>query len=184
MRRFVTVLTIAALLIICAPLRADDLLYGYFADYLDALRTQAGIPALAAAIVNVDNSVWERAFGQQDLERSTWASPNTPFHLDGLMQVVTASLVLRCVEEGRLSLDDRIGHFKPSSPDADATIRQVLTHTSGPSDNLVFAYRPQRLEPLALAIRACTRDSFREHVGNTLNRFAMFDSVPGPDAIS
>ena len=184
MRRLVAVLTIAGLFIVGAPLRAEDLLLGYFADYLDALRTQAGIPGLAAAIVNVDNTIWPRAFGQQDIERGTPTTPTTAFHVDGLTEVVTASLVLRCVEDGRLSLDDRIGAFKPSSPDADATIRQVLTHTSGPSDNLTFAYRPQRLEPLANAIRACTRDSFRESVAtDVLARFSMLDSIPGPDAI-
>ena len=85
--------------------------------------------------------------------------------------------MLRCVEEGRLSLDDRIGQFKPDSPDANATIRQILTHTSGAPDGLVFAYRPERLEPLARAIRACTDDSFRETLANLLDRLAMIDSV-------
>ena len=42
---------------------------------------------------------------------------DTPFHVDGLTQMFTATLVLRCVEEGRLSLDDRIGQFNPSSPE-------------------------------------------------------------------
>jgi CubicO group peptidase (beta-lactamase class C family) len=185
MRRFAAVLTLAALVLVRAPLHAaDDLLYNYFADYLDALRAQAGIPGLAAAIVNIDGSIWERPFGQQDLERGKATQTITPFHVDGLTQIVTASLVLRCVEEGRLSLDDRIGQFKPSSSDAGATVRQVLTHTSGNPDNLVFQYRPERLESLSLAIRACTGDSFRENVANVLTRIAMLDSVPGPDVIN
>src|SRR5262249_50207307 len=70
---------------------------------------------------------------------------------------------------------------KKTSPDAGATIRQVLTHTSGSPDNPVFNFRPERLEPLALAVRACSGDSYRERVGVLLDRFAMFDSVPGPD---
>jgi CubicO group peptidase (beta-lactamase class C family) len=182
MRRFVAVL-IAVLLLVRVPLGAEDLLYGYFSDYLDALRTQAGIPGLAAAIVNVDGKVWDRAYGKSNIERGDFVHSDTPFHLDGLTQIVTASLVLRCVEEGRLSLDDRIGQFKKSSPDAGATIRQVLTHTSGPPDNLTFSYRPERLETLALAIRACSGDSYRERVGNWLDQFAMINSVPGPDAV-
>ncbi len=128
MRRFFAVLI--AVLVVCVPLHAQDLLYNYFGDYLDALRTQAGIPGLAAAIVNVDGTVREYEFGQKNIERSDPARANTPFHFDGLTEIVTASLVLRCVEEGRLSLEDRIGQFKKSSPDAGATIRQVLTHTS------------------------------------------------------
>src|SRR5947207_2986883 len=184
MRRLAAVLTIAALVIIRAPVHADDiLLYSYFADYLEALRSQAGIPGLAAAVVNIDGVIWPRAFGQQDIEHGKPTQEITPFHVDGLTQIVTASLVLRCVEEGRLSLDDRIGQFKASSPDAGATIRQVLTHTAGSPDNLVFNYRPERLDALSHAIRACSGDSYRERVGIVLEQFAMVDSVPGPDAI-
>ena len=69
------------------------------------------------------------SFGWQDIERSIATRADTPFHLDGVTQIVTATLVLRCVEEGRLSLDDRIGQFIPDSPNANATIRQILTHT-------------------------------------------------------
>ena len=55
MRRFFAVF-VAVLVLVRVPLHAQDLLYNYFGDYLDALRTQAGIPGLAAAIVNVDGS--------------------------------------------------------------------------------------------------------------------------------
>jgi CubicO group peptidase (beta-lactamase class C family) len=183
MRLPLLVLTIAVWLLVPAPLAAQNQVLDRLGDYVDALRVQAGIPALAASIIGPDEILWEQAFGRQDTERSIAARTDTPFHLDGLTQVFTATLVLRCVEEGRLSLDDRIGQFKPDSPDANATIRQVLTHTSGASDGLVFAYRPERLEPLARAIRACANDSFRETLANLLGRLAMIDSVPGPDII-
>jgi CubicO group peptidase (beta-lactamase class C family) len=181
MRRFVAVF-IAVLFLVRVPLHAQELLYDYFGDYLNALRTQAGIPGLAAAIVNVDGTVRPYEFGQKNIERADPARGDTPFHFDGLTEIVTASLVLRCVEEGRLSLDDRIGQFKKASPDAGATIREVLTHTSGGPNNLVFNYRPERLEPLMLAIRACSGDSYRERVALLLEQSAMADSVPGPDA--
>ena len=187
MRYSVPALAVAASLLAGVPVRAedpiDDLIFGRFRDYVESLRTQAGIPGLAAAIVGPDDILWEHAFGWQDLERSIATRTDTPFHLDGLTQVFTASLVLRCVEEGRLSLDDRIGRFDSASPDANATLRQVLTHTSGTPDNLVFAHQPERLAPLASAIRTCTGDSFRESTTDLLDRLAMTDSVPGPDVI-
>jgi len=187
MRHSVLALAVAVVLFAGVPVRADDpideLIFGRFRDYVDSLRAQAGIPGLAAAIVGPDAILWDQAFGWQDLERSIATRTDTPFHLDGLTQVFTASLVLRCVEEGRLSLDDEIGRFAPSSPHAGATVRQVLTHTSGPPDNLVFDYRPERLGPLASVMRACSADSFRETVANLLGRLAMTDSVPGPDVV-
>ncbi len=182
MRRIAVTLTLVAILCIRGSLRADDLLTSYFSDYLDALRAQAGIPGLAAAIVNVDETRWERGYGVQNVEHGDAATSITPFHVDGLTQIVTASVLLRCMEDGRLSLDDKIGQFKGSKTDANATIREVLTHTSGPADNLTFQYRPQRLDSLAPVVRACTNDSFRENVSNMLDRLAMADSVPGPDA--
>ncbi len=183
MRRAVLVLMIAVSLLAALPLRADDLLLDRFRDYVESLRTQAGIPGLAAAIVGNNDIVWERAFGRQDIERSIATRTDTPFHLDGLTQMFTASLVLRCVEEGRLSLDDRIGQYKPSSLEPNATLRQLLSHTSGPADAPVFTYRPERLDPLKAAVRACTGDSYRETLANLLVRLAMTDSVPGPDII-
>src|SRR5947208_12296417 len=182
-RRSFLVLTIAVVLIARAPVRADDLVVRLFGDYLDARRIQAGIPGMSAAIVGDNDIIWERAFGQQDVARNVTTRSDTPFQFDGLTQVFTAAMVLRCVEEGRLSLENRIGQFKPDSPDADATLRQVLTHTSGPSDNLVFAYRPERLAPLTIAVRQCTGDSFRETLANLFERLAMSNSVPGADVI-
>lgn len=187
MRHPVLVLPVAILLLAGAPVRADDpiddLIFGRFRDYIESLRTQTGIPGLAAAIVGPNDIVWEQAFGRQDIEQSVAARTDTPFHLDGLTQVFTASLVLGCVQDGRLSLGDRIGDFAPASPDANATVRQILTHTSGPPDGLVFDYDPERLEPLASVVRRCANDSFRETLANLLDRLAMKDSVPGPDAI-
>jgi CubicO group peptidase (beta-lactamase class C family) len=152
-------------------------------DYVESLRVQAGIPGLAAAIIGPNEIVWERAFGWQDTERLIATRTDTPFHFDGLTQIFTATLVLRCVEEGHLSLDDRIGQFEADNPEPNSTIGQILTHTSRGSDGLTYAYRLERLEPLARAIRACTDNSFRETLTNLLDRLAMVDSAPGPDII-
>ena len=182
MRRALLTLIVSISLLVPAQLRADSPVLKVLRDYIESLRVQAGIPGLAVAVVGSTDIVWEEAFGRQDIEQAVAARTDTPFHLDGLTQTFAASLVLRCVEEGRLTLDDRIGGFSPSSPEPNATIRELLTHTSG-GTNPVFSYRPERLGPLAAVIRACTDDSFRESLANQLDRLAMKDSVPGPDSI-
>jgi CubicO group peptidase (beta-lactamase class C family) len=183
MRLIVLSLVVALLQARGLPPTADQF-FASLGDYLESLRVQAGIPGLAAAVVGPDGVVWERAFGRQDLERAIATTPDTPFHLDGLTQLFTAAVVLRCVEEGRLSLDDRIARFSPDNSEANATIRQLLTHTAGASGSLAFAYRLDRLDPLKLAIRSCTGDSFRETLANLLDRLAMRDSVPGADVVN
>ena len=70
-----------------------------------------------------NETAWERAFGKQDLERSIATRPDTPFAVDGVTEVFTSAIVLRCIEEGQLSLDDPIGKFSPGSGDAKVTIR-------------------------------------------------------------
>jgi CubicO group peptidase (beta-lactamase class C family) len=187
MRRSLLILTIAVSLSVALPSRADDLaldlVLSRFGDYVESLRSQAGIPGLAAVIVDNTDIIWERAFGKQDIARSIATRTDTPFHLDDLTQVWTATLVLRCVEEGRLSLDDPIGQYAPASSEPNATLRQLLTFTTGPPGNLVFAYNPNRLDPLQFAVQACTGVSFRESLANQLDLLAMVDSVPGPDVI-
>jgi CubicO group peptidase (beta-lactamase class C family) len=184
MRRGLLILPIAVLLLLSGGrIAADDLLLDLFGRYLDSLRRQAGIPGLAVAIVGEDEVLWERGYGFQDVERAIPVRPDTPFHVNGLTQALTASMVLRCAEEGRLGLDQRVATFDKSSAEPDATIAHLLTHTSVGPDGLAFTYSLERLAPLWRAVRACTNDSYRETLADLLDRLAMRDAVPGPDAV-
>jgi len=183
MRRSLLALALGFLLLASSPMRAEELVYGRFADYVEAIRTQIGIPGVAAAIVGRSDVLWERGFGSQDVARNMQMRADTPLHLDGLTQVFTATTVLRCAEENRLSLDAPIGLYKKDAPEPGATIRQLLTHTTGTS-TLSFNYRPERIDALAAAVKACMNDSFRETTANLLERLAMVNSVPGPDVIA
>jgi len=184
MRRLLLLLTMALSLSVGAPVHAaDDFVLSRFGEYLDSLRTQAGIPGLAAAIVGPANVNWEGAFGLQDVERNLPARLDTPFQLDGTTQVLAAALALECASDGDLSLDDPVGKFVPSSPDAGATLRQLLTHTTRGVNGPTFSYRPERLAPLAAAIARCTESTFRSGMSIRLDRMAMIDSVPGSDVV-
>jgi len=184
MRRPLLLLTLALLISMGALAHAaDDFLYSRFSDYLDALRTQAGIPGLAAAIVGPTGVVWEAAFGQQDVERNVATRTDTPFELDGTTEAVVASVAMWCSEHGLLSLSDRVAAYAPSSPDAGATLLQVMSHTTAGPGGLTFSYRPDRLAPLAAAVAKCTDPSLRRGVGNLLNQLQMIDSVPGSDIV-
>jgi len=183
MRSRCVAVLIAAVLFVCAPAHGQILVYEVFGAYLDSLREQAGIPGLAAAIVDTNGIVWERAYGHQDVARALPTSTDTPFNADGLTQTVTAAMVLRCTEGRRLSLDDTIGSYGVSTTEPDASVRQLLTHTSGAPNNLTFSLRLERLAPLWPIVRACAVDSFRETFATLLHRLGMFDSVPGPNML-
>ena len=176
---------IAALLFLCVPAHAQGIVYEVFGAYLDSLRDQAGIPGLAAAIVDTKGIVWERAYGRQDVGRALATRTDTPFNADGLTQTITAAMVLRCAEERRLSLDDTVGSFgvayararRVDSPASDPHIRRrrKISH---------FSFAPSGLRRSGRSFASCAVDSYRETFANLLHRLAMFDSVPGPNIVS
>jgi len=153
-----------------------------FGSYIDALRTQAGIPGITGAIVGDTDILWAQAFGQRDLASSDLMRTDTPFQLDGLTELFTATMVMQCVDRGTTTLDAPIGVYTPSSPDASATVGQVLTHTTGTLGNLSYNYNPARLETLKFVLEVCNKLTFRQSFTQTLQRLGMMDSVPGPDA--
>jgi CubicO group peptidase (beta-lactamase class C family) len=90
---------------------------------------------------------------------------------------------MRCASRGELSLEDPVSKFVPTSPDGNLTIGQLLTHTSGNANSRSFAYRPERLEPIAAAVAACSELTFRAGVAGLLDQMSMSDSVPGSDVV-
>jgi CubicO group peptidase (beta-lactamase class C family) len=161
---------------------ADDPVLDRFASYLESLRAQAEIPGLAASVVGSGGILLERGFGRQNVEPAVFVTPDTPFHLDGSTQLVTAALVLGCAEDRRLSLDDRLDHFSPNASEPAATLKQVLSHTNMQGGGLTFSYRPKRYNALTSAVAACKAESFRKSVAELLDQRGMRYSVPGPDA--
>ncbi|HEX7087105.1 MAG TPA: serine hydrolase domain-containing protein [Vicinamibacterales bacterium] len=181
MRSLAVVLTVALLQLGPSP---GELLYGRLEAFLDALRQQAGIPGMTAAVIGSNDIIWERAYGQANPSLQIPALPETPFHLHGVTQVFTAAIVLRCVEEGRLSLQDTVGVYDPAHPLRDMTLAQVLAHAPAPGEPLApFVSRPDRLNLLQLPIQHCTGVPYREALAQLFERLAMFDSVPGADAL-
>ena len=162
---------------------ADDLVLSRFSEYLDALRVQAGIPGLAAAIVGPTDVTWEggvRPAGRR------------PQHRDAARYALSARrhdpddrrVAGGPVRVGWMAVARRSGQqVRADSPDASATIGQLLTHTTAGPTGLTYSYRPDRLAPVAAAIAGCTDSSFRWGVGALLDKMAMADSVPGADVM-
>ena len=184
MRRSLIAFALGVLLLACAPMQAEELAYSRLADYLEALRLQVGIPGLAAAVVGPTEVLWERGFGYQDVARALPMRPDTPLQIDGITQVFTATFVLQCAESNRIQLDDLIGAYTEAAPEPNASLRQLLSHTSGPRQALTFAYRSERLDALDTVISRCEGETYRSVMGRLLERLAMVNSVPGADVLN
>ncbi len=180
MRRVLAALTLALPLAVPAGLTAQpDFVTTRFELYLDALRKQAGIPGLSAAMVQDDRIAWEAGFGYQDLEAGIPVTPDTPFYVADLTSTLSATLVLQCIEEGSTRFDQSVT-LPAGSPAAAATVRDLLSHS--PAPGAAFRYEPVRFAALTPVIEACTKDSLKEALSRRLlDRLAMTRSVPGQD---
>lgn len=157
---------------------AQNLAIALFDRYLEPLRVQAGIPGLSAIIVQDGNVVWERGFGHADVDSATPARPDTPYYVGDLTQTFTTILLAQCAERARVQPDDPIRRWVPGAPDPPATLRQILTHTSGPSGG--FQYNPGRFALLTTVVEVCTGESYQRAIARSvLDPAAMIEAVPG-----
>lgn len=153
-----------------------------FTRYLDSLRVQAGIPGLSAAITANGRIMWEGGLGFADLEARAAAAPQTPYPIASITKTATSTLLMQCVEEGRLNLDAPIRSYTTGVPDANATVRQVLAMASDAPSGSTYRYDGDRFVALTAVVEACTGLSYRVALARRiLDRLGMFDSVPGHD---
>jgi N-acyl-D-amino-acid deacylase len=100
------------------------------------------VPGAALAIVKDGRLVYARGFGWADVQARQVVQPTTLFGLASLSKTFTAVAILKLVDQGKLSLDDRafdiLAHIKPPPGCAIAdprirriTIRQLLNHSGG-----------------------------------------------------
>lgn len=154
-----------------------------FESYLESLRVQAGIPGMSAALVQDGQIVWERGFGFQNQESRVRATPDTPYPIADMTQILASVLVLQCAEQRRLNVDDPVRRYGGSVPEPNATIRQVLAHTAA-TNGETFHYDPERYAQLTPVVESCVPQPYRKTVAvHLLERLAMRDSVPGRDLV-
>lgn len=113
------------------------------AGAIDALVAKADADAAKDAFSGVllvaqDGDVLlHRAWGLADREAGTPVALDTKFRIGSMNKMFTAVATLQLVQAGKLSLDGTVGQYLPGYPNAgvaQATIRQLLTHTGGTGD--------------------------------------------------
>lgn len=109
----------------------DDLLTGFLERHK--------LPGASLAVGRGGRVLYARGFGWADVEAKKPVQPDSLFRLASISKSITAVAVMRAVEQGCLSLDDKIlpwlGELVPAEiPDArwrDITLRHLLQHTAG-----------------------------------------------------
>jgi CubicO group peptidase (beta-lactamase class C family) len=116
--------------------RADNL-----DDFIQGELRKLHIPGLSVGIVKDGRVIREKGYGFANLELSVPASASTVYQIASITKTFTATAIMMLVQEGRLSLDDKITARLPELPEAwaNVTVRQLLTHTSGIKDFTKFS---------------------------------------------
>ena len=115
--------------------------------WIDAQLAYDHIPGISAAIVHDQDLLWSRGFGYADLEAEAAISPQTIFSICSVSKLFTSIAVMQLRDAGKLNLDDPIDKHLPwfdiqqtYTDVAPATVRSLLTHTSGLPRESPFPY--------------------------------------------
>ena len=89
-------------------------------------------PGVSVGVVRGGRLVWSAHVGSAQLgDAPAIASDDTQFMIGSVTKTFTALAVMSLRDEGRLSLDDRLGTFLPGTRHAEVPLRQMLAHASG-----------------------------------------------------
>jgi CubicO group peptidase (beta-lactamase class C family) len=116
---------------------------------LDQAVAEQVLPGAVALAGDRDGTLYEGAFGRLSLDGDTPVRPDTIMQLASMTKAITSVAALQLMERGGLELQQPVGEILPSfdelqvlegfdgelprlrAPAERATIRQLLTHTSG-----------------------------------------------------
>ena len=104
--------------------------------WVPAFMADENVPGVLVALASGGEVVTSRAYGLADVELAVPVSDSTVFEIGSISKQFLAAAVLLLAEDGALGLDDPISQHLPDVPGewAAATLRQLLTHTSGIPD--------------------------------------------------
>ena len=108
-------------------------------------------PGCAVGVSQAGRVVLKSGYGMADLERGVAIGPGTIFESGSVAKQFTAATLILLAQQGKISLDDRMGKYLPELTGAPAgvTIRQVMSHISG-----IREWRPVAAFPPAATVTA------------------------------
>jgi len=112
-----------------------------YLEELDAKEQFSGVVLIAED----GDPIFERAYGFGNRNYDVPNQLDTKFNLGSMNKMFTAVAILQLVEQGKISVDDKVIEHIPEYPNQEVanivTIHQLLTHTSGMGNVLTQEYR-------------------------------------------
>lgn len=110
-------------------------------DFIQVEMKRHQIPGLSLAVLKNGKILKAKGYGLANIEWSVPATPETVYQLASITKCFTATAVMQLVEDGKLTLNDRISAHLPDLPKAwsEVTVWHLLTHSSGITSYTQFA---------------------------------------------
>ncbi|MFI5181106.1 MAG: serine hydrolase [Thermoanaerobaculia bacterium] len=128
------------------------------AQRIGRILTKNSVPGATIVLTDARESLWLAGIGKADVSTGRQVTPDTLFRIGSVSKTFVALAVLRLVEEGRLSLDDKVRDLVPEVRfenrwEATDPVRVVhlLEHTAGWDDIHLKEYASSDPKPLTLA---------------------------------
>jgi len=104
--------------------------------YVKAEMQRQKIPGVSLAVLRGGKIIALKSYGLANVEHQVSVKPETVFQSGSIAKQFTAAAVMILVQEGKISLDDKITKYFADAPDAwkNITVRHLLNHTSGMGD--------------------------------------------------
>jgi CubicO group peptidase (beta-lactamase class C family) len=111
---------------------------------------RTGAPSASIAIVRDGQLAYANAYGNAHISPPLVATTVMRYSIGSVSKQFTATGILLLAEQGKLSLEDKVGRWLPALTHAnDVTIRQILSMTSGYQDYWPQDYvMPSMLKPI------------------------------------
>lgn len=116
-------------------------------EFVQAQLQRQHVPGLALGVVQNGKFVKAKGYGLADVERNVPVTTDTVFEIGSVTKQFTATAIMLLVDQGKISLDDKISRYREGLPEAwnAVTIRQLLSHTSGiPDYEAIMGYGSYR----------------------------------------
>lgn len=134
-------LAFAAALPICASAQlAPDTARSIDAIVAKALQDKS-VPSVSIAIVKDGKLAYAKAYGVARIDQGLQATAQMRYKIGSNTKQFVAAAMLLLVQDGKVSLDDKVARFLPDLTRAgDVTVRQLLAHTAGYPDYYPLDY--------------------------------------------
>jgi len=102
-------------------------------DRIRSIMAERHIPGAAVAVVQNGKVVRMKGYGVATLEFNVPVTTETVFEIGSVSKQMTAAGIMLLVQDGKVSLDEKIAKYLPNTPEAwsGVSVRHLLTHTSG-----------------------------------------------------